>query len=202
MGTQIITQPQTFKHASTVMGAAAGLSAVSGLTVYGDISASGTIYGTVGTLAPIITNITTNGVTTYTFSGYTNTTAANYLVYLDGVHQIPSTDYTITSTSGGSIVFSSAPASGVVASILAFQTAVAAYSLGIISPIKTVATGTGSQTAFGVTGYTTATSENYLVSVGGLIQIPGTDYNATGGGVTFTTAPPNGAIVLIIAYQR
>ena len=138
MGTQIITQPQTFKTPSTVMGAAAGLSAVAGLTVYGDISssgaiygntltihgsisASGIIYGTINNTAPVSTTITSTGVTTYTFSGYTNTTAANYLVFLDGVHQIPTTDYTITSTAGGSIVFSPAPAAGVVASVLAFQ---------------------------------------------------------------------------------
>lgn len=41
MGTQIITQPQTFKTDSTVMGLGAGLSATTGLTLYGNLSATG-----------------------------------------------------------------------------------------------------------------------------------------------------------------
>lgn len=116
MGNQIITQPQTFKSNSTVMGAAAGLSAVAGLTVYGNISASGTVFS--AKVAPVTTVITSTGAATYAINGYTNNTASNYLVFLDGVNQIPTTDYTISSSQ---ITFIPAPTSGVKALVLAFQ---------------------------------------------------------------------------------
>lgn len=202
MGTQINTQPQTFKNASTVMGAAAGLSAVSGLTVYGDISASGTIYGT-GAPVPVSTTYTFNGsTTTFAINGFTNTTAVNYLVYLDGVHQVPVTDYSLSATSGGgNVIMATAPANGVVANVVAFQSSVAAYALSGVRPVVSSGTGTGSQTAFTITGYTDNNPENYLVVVGGLTQKPGTDYTVSANTINFTTAIPNGVAVLVIAWQ-
>ena len=132
MGNQINTQPQTFKTNTVVMGSAAGLSAVSGLTVYGDISASGTIYG-VGAV-PISTSHTFNGsVASFAVSGYTGTTATNYLAYLDGVHQIPVTDYTVASN--GTITFTPTPVSGVVANVIAFQSSIVATNELVASKI-------------------------------------------------------------------
>ncbi len=110
MGIQINTQPQTFRSASTVMGATAGLSAVSGLTVYGSISASGSIQGTI-TNVMLQNVITATGASAYTLTNYTNNTASNYLVFLDGVKQRATSDYSI---SGSTITFTSAVPSGVV----------------------------------------------------------------------------------------
>lgn len=199
MGTQIITQPQTFKSASTVMGAAAGLSAVSGLTVYGNISASGVIYGQV----PVSTTYTFNGsVAAFAINGFSNTTATNYLVYLDGVHQVPDTDYSLSATStGGNVIVTPMPTNGVVANVVAFQAPVAAYALSGVRPVISSGTGTGSQTAFTITGYTDNNPENYLVTAGGLVQKPGVDYTVSSNTINFTTAVPSGVAVLVIAWQ-
>lgn len=174
MGTQIITQPQTFKNASTVMGAAAGDAAIAGLTVYGGISASGTVYGSIplsglqssgasngqalvysvsanawqpgsvvsggssGSSAapPVVTRYTFANNTTSAFavSGYTNTIASNYQVFLDGVCQVAVTDYSLSATStGGNIVLTSPAASGVVANVFAYQATTAATSGTFVS---------------------------------------------------------------------
>jgi hypothetical protein len=48
----LVELPQTFKNDSIVIGSSAGPSAVAGLTVYGDISARGTIYGLAEGITP------------------------------------------------------------------------------------------------------------------------------------------------------
>lgn len=201
MGTQILTQPQTFKNASTVMGAAAGLSAVSGLTVYGDISASGTIYG--HGAVPIKTYSTFNGsVSTIAVNGFTNTTAMNYMVYLDGVKQVADIDYSLSATStGGQIVFTAVPASGVAVDVTSYQSPQAAYALSGVAPVSNDFTGNGTVSAYAINGYTNTQAESYLVHVGGLYQRPGVNYTASAGNITFTTPPPSGAPVTILAYQ-
>jgi hypothetical protein len=281
MGNQINTQPQTFKTNTVVMGSAAGLSAVSGLTVYGDISASGTIYATGavpvkttytfngsvssfpvngytnstpenylvyldgvyqspgaaytlsganivmsqipgnGVVADVIayqsqrgasliaansTSHTFNGsVASFAVNGYTDTNATNYLAYLDGVHQVPGTDYTVASN--GTITFTPTPAAGVIANVIAFQSTVSMLSLSGIEPLVSTYTGTGTQSAFEVGvagGYTNNTAASYLVIIGGLVQRPGIDYtvsSAGGGTITFTAAPPSGASIVVFAYQ-
>jgi hypothetical protein len=89
------------------------------LTVVGDISASGTIYGTTH-IAPSVTIATGNGTQTdFVISGFTTTTASRYMAFLDGVAQRPTTDFTITSTSGGTISFIPAPSSGVLIMVYA-----------------------------------------------------------------------------------
>jgi hypothetical protein len=64
-----------------------------------------------------------------------------------------------------------------------------------------VFTGTGAQTAFTLSANPGAQA-NLDVSVGGVTQTPGVDYTWSGGTtVTFTTAPPNGARVLLRYFQ-
>ena len=104
------------------MGLAAGLSAVAGLTVYGNISATGTIYGT--GVGPVLNTASgTGSQTAFTITGYTNTTPQNYLVTVDGLVQRPTTDYTVTANT---INFTTAPPNGVQISILAYQTTIGA----------------------------------------------------------------------------
>lgn len=65
-------------------------------------------------------------------------------------------------------------------------------------------TGTGSQTVFApLTGYSNTTAGNYLVSVSGIDQRPTTDWtisSANGGTITFASAPPNGASIVVRAF--
>lgn len=119
MGTQIITQPQTLKNSSTVVGAAAGAPVVDGLTVYGNVWASGTIRPTTNVPAVPAMHTGSNGATTsFGINGYTNDVAANYLVSVGGLVQVPTVDYNV---SGGNVVFTSAPPTGATVYILAFQ---------------------------------------------------------------------------------
>jgi hypothetical protein len=98
MGNQIITQPQTF---------------TAGITVLGNISATGSINGTGGTGGMILRQnvITGNGGTTYTLSSYSDNTASNYLVFLDGVKQRATTDYSV---SGSNLIFTTPVVSGTI----------------------------------------------------------------------------------------
>ena len=65
-------------------------------------------------------------------------------------------------------------------------------------------TGDGSATAFSpVEGYSTNDAGSYLVSVGGIDQRPTTDWtisSANGGTITFASAPPNGAPIVVRAF--
>jgi hypothetical protein len=139
MGNQIITQPQTFN---------------AGVTVVGNISATGTIYGTVP-LADLATAGATAGQVV-TFNSSTNTWVA--------------------SAAGGGT------GSG-------------------IAPVITTATGDGTSTAFTISGYTTTSPNSYLIHVDGLTQRPTTDYTVSTNTINFTTAPPNGTQILVMAWQ-
>ena len=85
MGTQLNTQPQTFKN-NVVVGSPAGGPAVYGLTVYGDISASGTIYGYggggggggSGSSGLLLNLLVGTGSDTYTLTNYSDETPAKY----------------------------------------------------------------------------------------------------------------------------
>lgn len=114
MAALVSLQPQVFKTSSVVIGASAssydtanapglavmgqisgsGALAVSGATVFGQISASGPVYGA-GPLFSV-NSLTGNGGTTYSLTNYTNNVAANYLVFLDGVFQTATVDYTVS----------------------------------------------------------------------------------------------------------
>jgi hypothetical protein len=111
MGNQINTQPQTFKTNTVVMGSAAGLSAVSGLTVYGDISASGTIYKVLRKSS--YTQPSSPNTITLSAGKYSSD-AENHLVFFDGVMQEYGVDYTLS----GSTLSASA-LSGVTVTVVA-----------------------------------------------------------------------------------
>ena len=199
MGTQIITQPQTFKTDSTVMGLGAGLSATAGLTLYGNLSASGDVFANDGTFtgqilfadgtvtAPAIANSgdTNNGIyfpATDTL-GFVTNGLERLRVASTGNVGVGTTTPNEKLTVSGNI-----SASGTI------------YGIGV-GPVLNTASGTGSQTAFTITGYTNTTPQNYLVTVGGLVQRPTTDYTVTANTINFTTAPPNGVQISILAYQ-
>ena len=89
----------------------------------GDTGATGA-PGTLGvTYAPVITTKNTvAGVAVYTILGYTNNLEENYLVYLDGIHQIPVIDYVINTNT---ITLIPTPVdSNIVLNVLAFQNSV------------------------------------------------------------------------------
>jgi hypothetical protein len=192
MGNQILTQPQTFKSASTVMGASAGLSAVSGLTVYGDISASGSVYGLNNTLAK--NEMTGNGGTTYTLATYPSQNAEDYIVAVDGVVQTAGTAYSI---SGSSLIFTAAVASG--SSIVALVSrGITQNSTNIPSFKKNELSTTSGTAAYTLSYYSNNNAENYLVFLDGVMQSPTTDYTIAGNQITLIPTPSTTGLKLIV----
>jgi len=60
-------------------------------------------------------------------------------------------------------------------------------------------TGDGSDTTpIATLDYTVATPQSISVSLDGLVQVPVTDYDATGTTLTFVVAPPNGVAILVV----
>jgi hypothetical protein len=64
---------------------------------------------------------------------------------------------------------------------------------------QTTFTANGSQTAFSLTGSTTSNAQTVLVFLDGVMQIAGTDFTVSSGTVTFSTAPPNGVSINLLA---
>jgi Collagen triple helix repeat (20 copies) len=64
-------------------------------------------------------------------------------------------------------------------------------------------TGDGTTTDFAINGYSNTTAGNYMVSVGGIDQRPTTDWtitSANGGTISFASAPPAGAAIIVRAF--
>jgi len=68
---------------------------------------------------------------------------------------------------------------------------------------KQVATSTGSTTPTGALDYSVPKSESIIVTLDGVTQVPGTDYNVTSGTtLTFTTSVPADVVVLVYFLGR
>jgi len=135
-----------------------------------------------------IDSFTGNGSNTgYTLSRTANTSTAT--VYLDGLLQDPSTDFSI---SGTALTFTTAPLSG--ESILVYHVDSAATALpsAAITSSDTF-TGDGTTTAFTLTA--TANSTTSFVTINGMLQRYTTDYSVTDLTLTFVDAPPSGASI-------
>jgi len=99
------------------------------------------------------------------------------LVFLNGVAQVPTTDYTI---SGSTLTFTAAPANGT-------NIQVTSFTAEDIS--TTTYTGNGSNTEF--TLGTTSTTSKTIVTLNGVTQTPVTDYSVSGATLVFAVAPAN-----------
>lgn len=106
------------------------------------------------------------------------------LVFINGIIQRPTTDYTITN---GTITFTnSAPLQNdiIQVRIIGFE------NLGDAEYITDDYLGNGSNTVYTLS--TSQSSNNYsFVFLNGVAQVPGTDYSISGSTLTFTVAPPN-----------
>ena len=68
---------------------------------------------------------------------------------------------------------------------------------------KQTATSSGSTTPTGALTYSVPSSESIMVMLDGVTQVPGTDFNVTGGTTfTFTTSVPSGVVVLVYFLGR
>jgi len=140
-------------------------------------------------LAGDVRGYTGDGSTT-DFTVTSGADVENVLVFLNGVYQRPTTDYTV---SGTTLTFGTAPTSGDAITIKELvEGANALNDTGVVRAY----TGDGSTTDYAVTSTKTQVEE-FLVFVNGVFQRPTTDFTVSSGTLTFGTAPTNGDVITI-----
>ena len=125
-------------------------------------------------------------------TGFTVTSGAtveNVLVFLNGVYQRPTTDYTVSSTT---LTFGTAPANG---EFIVIKELVEGQNTFNDNPVVRAYTGDGSTTGFVVTANKTV--DQFLVFLNGVFQRPTTDFSYSGTTLTFGTAPANADVISI-----
>ena len=123
---------------------------------------------------------------------YTVTSGAdveNVLVFVNGVYQRPTTDYTI---SGTSLTFSTPPSASDAVTIK--ELVEGANSINDAGLVRSY-TGDGSTTAYNVTSGKDA--EEFLVFINGVYQRPTNEYTVSSGTLTFNTAPVDADVITI-----
>ena len=124
--------------------------------------------------------------------GFTVTTGAdveNVLVFLNGVYQRPTTDYTVASTT---LTFGTAPVNG---ESIIIKELVEGKNTFLSSSVVRAFTGNGS-----TTGYTVSSGKSvsqFLVFLNGVFQRPTTDFSYSGSTLTFGTAPANNDVIIV-----
>jgi len=139
-------------------------------------------------LAGDVRGYTGDGSTTaYTVSSGAD--VENVLVFVNGVYQRPTTDYTV---SGTTLTFGTAPAS---ADAITIKELVEGANIINDTGLVRSYTGDGSTTAFNVT--TGKAQEEFLVFINGVYQRPTNEYTVSSGTLTFVTAPVNADVITI-----
>ena len=113
----------------------------------------------------------------------------NVLVFVNGVYQRPTTDYTV---SGTTLTFGTAPAS---ADAITIKELVEGANIINDTGLVRSYTGDGSTTTFNVT--TGKAQEEFLVFINGVYQRPTNEYTVSSGTLTFGTAPVNADVITI-----
>ena len=125
-------------------------------------------------------------------TGFTVTSGAtveNVLVFLNGVFQRPTTDYTVSSTT---LTFGTAPVNG---DVITIKELVEGKNTFMSSSVVRAFTGDGSTTDFTVSSGKSVSQ--FLVFINGVFQRPTTDFTYSGSTLTFGTAPVNADVITI-----
>ena len=125
-------------------------------------------------------------------TGFTVTSGAtveNVLVFLNGVFQRPTTDFTVSYTN---LTFGTAPVNG---DVITIKELVEGQNTFNDNPVVRAYTGDGSTTGFVVTANKTV--DQFLVFLNGVFQRPTTDFSYSGTTLTFGTAPANADVISI-----
>jgi hypothetical protein len=139
-------------------------------------------------LAGDVRGYTGDGSTT-AFTVTSGADVENVLVFVNGVFQRPTTDYTV---SGTTLTFGTAPTSGDAVTI---KELVEGENTFNDNPLVRAYTGDGSTVGYNVT--TGKAQEEFLVFINGVFQRPTTDFTVSSGTLTFGTAPANGDVISI-----
>jgi len=153
-----------------------------------EIAGGGSSGDSSSPLSGDVRSYTGDGSTT----GFTVTSGAdveNVLVFLNGVYQRPTTDYTVSSTT---LTFGTAPVNG---ENIFIKELVEGQNTFNDNPVVRAFTGDGSTTGFTVSANKTV--DQFLVFLNGVFQRPTTDFSYSGTTLTFGTAPVNGDVISI-----
>tara|TARA_Y100001973_G_C4977068_1_gene222407 strand:- start:79 stop:555 length:477 start_codon:yes stop_codon:yes gene_type:complete len=131
-----------------------------------------------------LTTDTGDGTTTPIGSITSGFSVNEVIVTVNGLILEPTTDYTI---SGTTLTFAVAPASGAELTVRYLDNTSGSYSTQAFA-------GDGSTTRTISSGRNV---NDILVSVNGILLVPGTDYSISGTTLTFATAPATGAEISI-----
>ena len=124
-----------------------------------------------------------------TFTVTSGATVSNILVFLNGVFQRPTTDYTV---SGTTLTFGTAPVNN---DVITIKELVEGTNTFMSSSVVRAFTGDGSTTGFTVSSGKSV--EQFLVFVNGVFQRPTNDFSYSGTTLTFGTAPVNGDVITV-----
>jgi len=139
-------------------------------------------------LAGDVRGYTGDGSTT-AFTVSSGADVENVLVFINGVYQRPTTDYTV---SGTTLTFGTAPASS---DAITIKELVEGANIINDTGLVRAYTGDGSTTAYNVT--TGKAQEEFLVFINGVYQRPTNEYTVSSGTLTFVTAPVSADVITI-----
>ena len=124
-----------------------------------------------------------------TFTVSSGATVSNVLVFVNGVFQRPTSDYTV---SGTTLTFVTAPVNN---DVITIKELVEGKNTFMSSSVVRAFTGDGSDTTFTVSSGKTVSQ--FLVFLNGVFQRPTTDFTYAGTTLTFGTAPANGDVITV-----
>jgi hypothetical protein len=139
-------------------------------------------------LAGDVRGYTGDGSTT-AFTVSSGADVENVLVFINGVYQRPTTDYTV---SGTTLTFGTAPASS---DAITIKELVEGANIINDTGLVRAYTGDGSTTTYNVT--TGKAQEEFLVFINGVYQRPTNEYTVSSGTLTFVTAPVSADVITI-----
>jgi len=188
---------QTFQTSAVVIGMKAGGPAVPGLTVYGDISASGRLYSADSGLFKM--SMFGDGGFQYTLPYHPSPNSQDYIVSVDGVLQEAGKAFFVSSN--GALSFTENVPSDSVIMILVNRS-VLANSTNIPSFKKNSYTASGLTASYVLSSYSNDNANNYLVYIDGVMQSPVEDYTIVGNQVVLGEIPVAGQKILVMSLQN
>lgn len=188
---------QTFQTSAVVIGSKPGRPAVQGLTVYGDISASGRIHSADSGMFKM--SFAGNGGHQYGLPYYPSPNAQDYFVSVDGILQEAGKSFFISS--GGVMTFTeNIPATSRI--MVLTNRSILANSTNVPSFKKNFYIAQSNQTSYTLAYYSNDNASNYLVYIDGVMQSPLDDYYINEDKIIFTDAPITGQKILVMSLQN
>jgi hypothetical protein len=182
---------------------------VDAVKVNGGGPAGGVSYPSLLVQVGTVTNLPTGSTPTVTNTGTNDTAVLNF-----GLPQGPAGPAGANGTNGtngtagpanslsiGTVTTGATPSASITGASPAQTLNLTIPQAGLLSSAKTTLTGNGTLKTFTVSGLKSSDPNHVIVSINGVVQEPTTDYTVSQGSgtITFTSAIPNGAKIVVVA---